>query len=169
MSKIDLYEGIKADLTDLTYIKEDGSTGRVQTVALWRNQPGNYDKENPFLYDAIFIEFLTSNFMESSSKVYQTVDMTVRLHICFNSFKTEDLDVLRLTEAVYMKMQQKQYSYWGVMKRRNEEQNFDHGDIQDFMQDYDCGKGKDYGADQRPNTPATIDNIIITPEITNDL
>lgn len=160
MSKVTLYEGIKAHLEEITAIK---------TVALWRNQIERENVEIPFLYPAVFIEFLTSDYMESSSKVYQTLNMTVRLHICFESYDTEDLTILDLTQQVYEKMQLKQYGYFGAMKRRNEEQNFDHDNVQDFIQDYDCGQAKDFGADARPSTEATIDTIVITPEIETPL
>lgn len=165
MSKIDLYNGIKTALTDLDYTKADGSTDRIKTIALWRNQIEREPTEIPFLYPAVFIEFMPSNYMESSSKAYQSLNMLVRLHICFESYKTEDLDLLKLTQSVYSILQGKQYGYFGVMKRRNEEQNFDHNNVQDFFQDYDCGQGKDYGADSRPTTEATINEIDITTTI----
>lgn len=160
MSKVTLYEGIKAHLEEITAIK---------TVALWRNQIERENVEIPFLYPAVFIEFLTSDYMESSSKAYQTLNLTVRLHICFESYETEDLTILDLTQQVYEKMQLKQYGTFGAMKRRNEEQNFDHDNVQDFIQDYDIGQAKDFGADARPSTNATIDTIVITPEIETPL
>ena len=156
-----IYNGIKLDLTDLSFTKTDNSTERIKTVALWRNQIERENTEIPFLYPAVFIEFLTSNYMESSSKVYQMLDMTVRLHICFETYKTEDLDVLNLTQAVYSKMQLAQYGTSGAMKRRNEEQNFDHSNIQDFIQDYDIGKAHDYAADARNTTEATVTDATI--------
>jgi len=161
MSKKALYEGLKNDI--LAEVPE------IKTVALWRNNLERETEEIPFNFPAVFIEYLTSSFMESSSKAYQTVNMTVRLHICFKSYETEDLTLLDLVQQVYECVQLKQYGYFGVMKRRNEEQNFDHPNVQDFIQDYDCGQGKDYGADKRPTNDATIDTITIIPEITNEI
>lgn len=165
MSKITLYNGIKTALTGLSYTKEDGSTDHLKQVALWRNQLQREPEEKAFLYPAVFIEFLPTNYMEGSSQAHQTVNMTVRLHICFESYKDEDLDVLLLTQAVYSAIQLKQWGYWGKMKRRNEEQDFDHTNKQDFIQDYDCGQSKDFGADKRPSTEGTIDTINITKVI----
>lgn len=164
-----LYNGIKTDLTNLDYVKADGTIERLKHVALWRNQIAREKEEIPFNYPAVFVEFLSSSYMESSSKAYQELTMTVRLHICFESYKDEDLDILRLTQAVYGKMQLAQYDTCGNMKRRNEEQNFDHPNVQDFMQDYDISKAHDYNADRRPSTPATIDTLIITPEIVSEI
>jgi len=169
VSKIDLYNGIVSDLGFVRYIDVNGVEQSIKTIALWRNQIEREAEEIPFLYPAVFIEFLTSNYMESSSKAYQSLELTVRLHICFESYLTQDLDVLQLTQAVYSTMQFKQYGMFGVMKRRNEEQNFDHNNVQDFIQDYSVGTAKDFIADQRPSTPAIIDTIIITPEIVNNL
>lgn len=169
MSDISLYEGVKAELEGLSYTKADGSTDSIKTVALWRNQPWRENKENPVRYPAAFIELMPANFMESSSKAHQTVDMVVRIHLCFESYKDEDLDVLLLKQSVYSALQGKRWSFWGKMKRRNEEKNFDHDNIQDFMQDFDASKGKDYGADERPSTEATISELDITTEIVDDL
>lgn len=161
MSKTALYNGIKTDLTNANI--------GIKTIALWRNQIEREPDEIPFLYPAVFIEFLTSNYMESSSKAYQTLNMTVRLHVCFESYKTEDLDILTLTQEIYSTLQLKAYSsanlHFGVLKRRNEEQNFDHPNIQDFMQDYDVSMAKDYGADARPSQETTVNTLNITPEI----
>lgn len=165
MSKITLYNGIKTALTGLSYTKADNSTEYLKTIALWRNQIQRESEEISFLYPAVFIEFLPTNYMEGSSQAHQSVNMTVRLHICFETYKTEDLDILNLTQEVYSAIQLKQWGYWGKMKRRNEEQDFDHSNVQDFIQDYDCGQGKDFGADKRPSTEGTIDTINITKVI----
>ena len=173
MSKIALYEGIKADLLNLPYTKGDNTEDTIKHVALWRNQIVREPEEIPFLYPAVFIEFLTSNYLESSSKAYQELEMTVRLHICFESYKDEDLDILRLTQTVYSTMQLKAYSssmgYFGVMKRRNEEQNFDHPNVQDFMQDYSVGKAKDYYKDERPSVNGTVDTLVTIKEIVEEI
>ena len=173
MSKIALYNGIKTDLLNLPYTKEDETTDTIKHVALWRNQIAREPEEIPFLYPAVFIEFLTSNYLESSSKAYQELELTVRLHICFESYKDEDLDVLNLTQAVYSAMQLKNYAgtsaYFGSMKRRNEEQNFDHPNVQDFMQDYSVGKAKDYFKDERPSVTGTISTLITNKEIVEEI
>lgn len=137
---------------------------RFKTIELWRNNLARESEEQPFLYPACFIEFMPSNYMELGMGV-QSYDMTVRLHICFESYKDEDIDILRLVDATYAVVQYKSYSIFGKMKRRNEEQNFDHDNVQDYMQDYEAGKGMDYLADKRPTTPVTLTEIdvIVSP------
>jgi len=128
MSKLTLYNGIKADLEAITGIKH---------VALWRNQLEREVQEIPFLYPAIFVEFLPSNYQDKGNKALsQQYDMIVRLHICFESYKDEDTEILTLVDNVWQTVHKKQYGTFGQLLRRNEEQNFDHSNIQDYIQDY---------------------------------
>lgn len=159
MSKLDLYNGVKADLETVSITSSAGNAMSFREIALWRNSQVNEKKEIPFNYPACFIEFLQSDYMELSNGL-QSFNLTVRLHICFKSFETEDTDILKLTDAVYGKIQLKQYSTYGKMKRRNEEQNFDHDQVQDYMQDYWIGNANDFGA-VNTNT-ATLNNTNIT-------
>lgn len=159
MSKIILYEGLKADLLTVSVLKGDGVTPMTfKIVELWRNNIEKYKVEQPFGCPACFIEFLPSNYMELSGGV-QSYDLTVRLHICFESYKDEDADILRLTDAVYAKVQLKQYGYFAKMKRRDEIQDFDHDMIQDYQQDYYAGKANDFGAVITITAPLNDTNI----------
>jgi hypothetical protein len=168
MSKLVLYQGLVTDLGAVRFdrtIEGVVTECSIQTIGLWRNQLERENIEKPFLYPAVFIEFLNPIYMEGSSKVYQTVDMTVRLHVCWESYLDDDLDILNLTQEVYSALQFKCYGTWGAMKRRNEEQNFDHNNVQDFIQDYSVDKGKDFVSDRRPGTDATVNTLIINPSI----
>lgn len=128
MSQLILYTGLKTDLTAIAGIKH---------VALWNNQLERESEEQPFLYPAIFIEFLPSNFRDKGNRASsQEYDLTVRLHICFESYKDEDTDILTLKQNVWQTVHRKQYGVFGNLLRRNEEQNFDHPNIQDYIQDY---------------------------------
>lgn len=128
MSKLTLYNGIKADLEAITGIKH---------VALWRNQLERENEEQPFLYPAIFVEFLPINYQDKGNKAQsQQYDLTVRLHICFESYEDEDTTILTLVDNVWQTIHKKQYGIFGQLLRRNEEQNFDHSNIQDYIQDY---------------------------------
>lgn len=167
--KIDLYNDIKDTLLGAVYVKEDETTDSIKTVALWRNQLRREAEEMPFLMPAVFIEYLPANFTESSSKVFQTVDLTVRLHVCFESKKTEDLDIFHLIDRIHFLVQGLQSSTFGNMKRRAEEQDFDHDNVQDYQMDYLVTQGRDYGADRRPSTPAQVDNLTINAEFDQDL
>lgn len=151
MSQLTLYTGLKADLTAISGVKY---------VALWNNQLERENVEQPFLYPAIFIEFLPSNFRDKGNKASsQEYDLTVRLHICFESYKDEDTDILTLKQNVWQTVHRKQYGVFGNLMRRNEEQNFDHPNIQDYIQDYAT-----LGNDNYTNTlvPHTITDLNTT-------
>lgn len=128
MSKLTLYNSLKTDLLAITGIKH---------VALWRNNLERENVENPFLYPAIFVEFLPSNYRDKGKlAVSQEYDLTVRLRIAFESYKDEDTDVLTLVDSVWQTVQNKQYGTFGKLLRRNEEQDFDHDNVQIYIQDY---------------------------------
>jgi len=128
MSKLTLYNSLKTDLVAITGIKH---------VALWNNQLERENEENPFLYPAIFIEFLPSTFRDKGKfAVSQEYDMIVRLHVCFESYLDEDTTILTLLDSVWQTVHNKQYSTFGKLLRRNEEQNFDHPNVQVYIQDY---------------------------------
>lgn len=167
--KIELYNAIKTALLNAVYVKEDNTTDTIKTVALWRNQLKREAEEMPVKFPAVFIEYLPSNYMEHSSKAYQTVDLTVRLHVCFESKKTEDVDIFHLIDRVHFLVQGLQASNFGNMKRRNEEQDFDHDNMQDYQMDYLVGTGKDWGTDRRPSTTAPVTDVIITAQYDQNL
>lgn len=128
MSKLTLYNSLKTDLTAITGIKH---------VALWNNQLERENEENAFLYPAIFIEFMPSTFRDKGKlAVSQEYDLMVRLHICFESYLDEDTSILTLTDNVWQTVHNKQYGTFGKLLRRNEEQNFDHPNVQVYIQDY---------------------------------
>lgn len=162
MGKLDLYSGLKADLLTVTATKGDNTTMKVHHVALWRNNIEREKQEIPNLFPAVFIELMPADYKELTKGVQQ-YDMIVRLHICFESYKTEDTDMLRLVDAVFAKVHKKQYEYFGELLRIHDEQNYDHDNVQDFIQDYRT-LGKDYGADKRATTNATVTTLEITPD-----
>lgn len=158
--KLILYTGLKADLLTVRSVRSNDKIMQFKTVELWRNNIERENIEQPFLRPACFIEFMTSNYMELGKKLQQC-DMTVRLHIVFESYKDEDADVLALVDSTWKKIQGGQYGFFGVLKRREETQNFDHDNMQDYIQDYDAGKCKDYIDEDL--VPTEINTLTITP------
>lgn len=159
-AKLAIYEGLKPLLLATTAIRADGSVMHIKTVEIWRNNLSREKVEQPKQLPAVFIEFLPTNFKELTGGL-QSYDLTTRLHIVFESYKDEDTDVLKLTDEVYRTTHYSQFGYAGKMKRRSEEQDFDHDNVQDYIQDYDCGKVMEFAADKRPTVEATIEQIIL--------
>ncbi len=153
MSKLTLYNSLKTDLVAINGIKH---------VALWNNQLERENEENPFLYPAIFIEFLPSTFRDKGKfAVSQEYDMTVRLHVCFESYLDEDTTILTLLDSVWQTVHTKQYDIFGKLLRRNEEQNFDHPNVQVYIQDYAT-----LGNDNKTTDTTTA---TLAPVITGDI
>lgn len=162
--KIVIYEGLVTLLNTVSVPRIDASKPNMtfKTVRLYRNDMEREKEENPFLLPAALIELLPSNYMELSNGL-QSYDLTVRIHYIFESYKDEDLDVLNLVDGAFRKIQAKQFGYFGKMKRRNEEQNFDHSNWQDYIQDYDCGRAKDYPTDDKVTT--VLADVVVIPDI----
>lgn len=128
MSKLTLYNSLKTDLTAITGIKY---------VSLWNNQIERENEELAFLYPAIFIEFLPSNYRDKGlAATRQEYDLTVRLRICFEEYKNTEVEILTLTDSVWQTVHKKQYDVFNQLLRRNEEQDFDHDNVQVYIQDY---------------------------------
>lgn len=150
MGKSALYSSLRTDLLTITGVKH---------VSLWNNQIERENVEKPFLYPAIFIQFLPSEYRDLANKAtVQQYDMIVRLHICSESYEDVNTDVLDLADAVWQKVHKKQYGDFGELLRRNEEQNFDHPNVQVYVQDY-----KTLGRDIKTSTlvEATVSPVLI--------
>lgn len=153
MSKLTLYNSLKTDLEAINGVKK---------VFLWNNQLERESEENPFLYPSIGVEFLPSNYRDKGKLASsQEYDLTVRLHILFESYLDEDTSILTLTDSVWQKVHTKQYGVFGKLLRRNEEQNFDHPNVQDYIQDY-ATLGND-------NLTTDTTTTTLTPVITADI
>lgn len=157
-----LYTGVKGLLEAVQVNDQQGRVMRFSVVELWRNNLVREPEDQPFKRRAAFIEFLPSNYMELSNGL-QSYDMTMRVHLIFESYKDEDTDVWILADAAYRALQGKQFGYFGKIKRREEIEDFDHDNVQDYTIDFDCGKAIEY-----PSAPTTveIEGIEITPDIT---
>lgn len=154
MSKLTLYNGLKPDLEAITGIKK---------VFLWNNQLERESEQNPFLYPSIGIEFMPSNYRDKGKQaISQEYDMIVRLHILFESYLDEDTTILTLTDNVWQTVHNKQYGTFGKLLRRNEEQNFDHPNVQDYIQDYST-LGNDNQTEN--TTTATLTPVLNPVEI----
>lgn len=153
MSQLAVYNSIKSQLEAISGVK---------FVGLWNNQIGNENVEHPFLYPAIFVQFTNDNFVEDLKGI-QRYDSVITLHICFESYMDEDTSILTLKDLVFSTMHKNTQTATNTpMYRLAERQNFDHSNVQVYEQDYRTSI-KDFGADQRATTSATI-TILDTPE-----
>jgi hypothetical protein len=162
VSKIATYNGLKADLLNLTYTKQDSTTGKVKFVGLWSNNEEQMDI--PDLLPAIYIEFLPAQYRELTNGI-QDFDIDIKLHIIFESYKDVDLDVLALEDKVFSVVHKKQYGFWGQLIRVSDQQDFDHTNVQEFSQIYRARSCKTYTADNRPTNAVQTAPVVNSTSI----
>jgi uncharacterized protein involved in tolerance to divalent cations len=157
MSKLTLFTSLKTDLEAISGIKK---------VFLWNNQLERESEENAFLYPSIGIEFLPSTYRDKGKLASsQEYDLTVRLHILFESYLDEDATILTLTDTVWQTVHTARYGTFGKLLRRNEEQSFDHPNVQDYIQDYATLGNDNLTTDTTTGTLTPVINATInTPD-----
>jgi hypothetical protein len=153
-----LYTAIKSRLESIASLKY---------VALWNNQFEREDINVSFNYPCAFIDFSDISY-EDRLNGKQNCTMTVNIHIGFESYKTEDTDILTLKQTVNAMLHGKSLANQTRMLRRAETQNFDHTNVQEYIISY-LVTGNDISAMNLPTETATIDTLDITidPIITN--
>lgn len=158
--QLELYNALKTQIETLTTLKY---------VALWNNQ---FERENvniPFGFPCCFIEFADIVYSDLLNGT-QMFSMNVKLHLGFESYKTEDTDILSLKQDLHAKVHTFSQGYNTKLLRREETQNFDHDNVQEYIIAY-AVSGKDYSKSTLPTTEATVDTLVttISPQITNDI
>lgn len=129
-TKKELYLAIKGKLTD-------GAEPIVKHCALYNSQFDNMDSEDTFSFPCAFIEFTQLQWL-TKSEGYQEADAIVRIHIGFESLKTEELDVLDLLETIHAKLQGFNVDLLFTPLDRNfEGQDTNHDNVIVWMMDYD--------------------------------
>lgn len=140
----------------------------IKTVGLWNNQFENEKEENPFLYPCVFIEMQVTEFRELTNGVQQ-FDMILTTHLGFESFKDEDLDILRLKQDLFKVVNRFRHDTFSRLLRVQDRPNYSHSNLQVFETDYRT-TGKDFATDLRPSkdvelTPSFIPIIVQIDEL----
>lgn len=140
----------------------------IKTIALFNNQfihsNGTLQDENSFLYPCVFLQYSQGNFIDLSQGVQQ-YELTITSHLGFESYKTEDLDVLRLKQDLYKVIQRFRNENLSRLTRVSERQDFDHDNIQVYLTDY-LTTGKDFDRDIRPTYQVSPSLILSATTIT---
>lgn len=152
----DLYTELRTELEAITGIKY---------VRLWNNQFEREDVNEAFQYPCCLIEFEPTECRDLLNGVQQ-YDFIVCVHLGFESYKTEDIDILDLKQEVYKVLNRfnSATNMFSYLSRDSETQNFDHDNIQDYQIRFKV-TGKDFDSDTRPNTNATVTDLTINGTI----
>jgi hypothetical protein len=144
-----IYNALKARISTLQSLKY---------VALWNNQFEREDVNVPFNYPCCFIEFPAADYIENLQGQQQGT-MTIALHLGFESYKTEDTDILQLKQDLNQLVHGWSTPYNSKFLRRSEVQSADHTNIQEFIITYTM-QGFDYSASSQPTTEANVNTLI---------
>lgn len=144
-----IYNALKARISTLQSLKY---------VALWNNQFEREDVNVPFNYPCCFIEFPAADYIENLQGQQQGT-MTIALHLGFESYKTEDTDILQLKQDLNQLVHGWSTPYNSRFLRRSEVQSNDHTNVQEFIITYTM-QGFDYSASSAPTTEALVATLI---------
>jgi hypothetical protein len=155
-----IYNQLKARISTLQALKY---------VALWNNQFEREDVNVPFNYPCCFIEFPAADYIENLQGQQQGT-MTIALHLGFESYKTEDTDILQLKQDLNQLVHGWSTPYNSKFLRRSEVQSADHTNIQEFIITYTM-QGFDYSASSAPTTEALVATLITNndPQMEDDV
>jgi len=147
-----IYNQLKARISTLQSLKY---------VALWNNQFEREDVNIPFNYPCCFIEFPSADYIENLQGQQQGT-MSIALHLGFESYKTEDTDILQLKQDLNALIHGWSTPYNSRFLRRSEIQSADHTNVQEFIITYTM-QGFDYSAMDGPTT-----EVLVTTLVTNN-
>ncbi len=146
-AKTDLYQEIKNKLLSET---------DVVHCRLYNSQIDNLEQENTFPFPAVFIEF-NELVYSSRSTGGQVADCLIRLHVCFESLATEDLEILTLMDSIQLALQG--FGVGGVFSSLNrsfEGQDVNHDIIIVWLMDYETRITDNSGHRNNKLTETTI-------------
>ena len=134
----------------------------IKYVGLWNNQFTHENVTVPFNYPCVFIGFNNITYIDLLQGVQQC-NMNVITYLGFESYKTDDIEILKVKQDLYRVVDGWEQGYWSKLQRSNELQNFDHDNVQCYEIVYNV-TGKDFRGDLRPFTPVSA-----TPSFTYEI
>lgn len=155
-----IYNQLKARISTLTALKY---------VALWNNQYEREDVNVAFGYPNCFIEFPDTVYVDNLQGQQQGT-LQINLHLGFESYKTEDTEILQLKQDLNTLIHGWSTPFNSRFLRRSEVQSNDHTNIQEFIITYTM-QGFDYSAMNGPTTEAQVNTLITnnSPQISNNV
>jgi hypothetical protein len=145
-----IYNDLKQRISTLAELKY---------VALWNNQFEREDVNVPFGYPCCFIEFADTSYVDDLN-LRQRGTLQVNIHLGFESYKTEDTDILQLKQDLNELIHGWSTPNNTKFLRRSETQNFDHTNIQDYIISYQV-TGLDVTSVNLPTVDATVSTLIL--------
>jgi hypothetical protein len=148
--QLSIYNDLKQRISTLAALKY---------VALWNNQFEREDVNVPFGYPCCFIEFADTSYVDDLN-LRQRGTLQINIHLGFESYKTEDTDILQLKQDLNELIHGWSTPNNTKFLRRSETQNFDHTNIQDYIISYQV-TGLDVTSVNLPTIDATVSTLIL--------
>jgi hypothetical protein len=148
--QLSIYNDLKQRISTLAELKY---------VALWNNQFEREDVNVPFGYPCCFIEFADTSYVDDLN-LRQRGTLQINIHLGFESYKTEDTDILQLKQDLNELIHGWSTPNNTKFLRRSETQNFDHTNIQDYIISYQV-TGLDVTSVNLPTVDATVSTLIL--------
>ncbi|KKN24456.1 hypothetical protein LCGC14_0894810 [marine sediment metagenome] len=177
-AKLDIFNDIVTALAAVT---------EIETIELWNSQLTNEDREIPFNYNAVFIEFAdipwtTTNQQPSRlgsegdvSKQQKGDGALITLHIAFSPLQDETVSfpiISPIIDKVYFAVQGLDNNFYGPLLRVAERQDTDHDRVIDWQMDFntmifECGELDD-SLTEIPGGTVDVD-VNVDLDIDNDI
>ena len=148
--QLSIYNDLKQRISTLAALKY---------VALWNNQFEREDVNVPFNYPCCFIEFADTSYVDDLN-LRQRGLLQINIHLGFESYKTEDTDILQLKQDLNELIHGWSTPNNTKFLRRSETQNFDHTNIQDYIISYQV-TGLDLSSLNLPTTDANVNTLVL--------
>jgi hypothetical protein len=148
--QLSIYNDLKQRISTLAALKY---------VALWNNQFEREDVNVPFGYPCCFIEFADTSYVDDLN-LRQRGTLQVNIHLGFESYKTEDTDILQLKQDLNELIHGWSTPNNTKFLRRSETQNFDHTNIQDYIISYQV-TGLDVTSVNLPTVDADVNTLVL--------
>ena len=145
-----IYNDLKQRISTLAALKY---------VALWNNQFEREDVNVPFGYPCCFIEFADTTYVDDLN-LRQRGTLQINIHLGFESYKTEDTDILQLKQDLNELIHGWSTPNNTKFLRRSETQNFDHTNIQDYIISYQV-TGLDVTSVNLPTVDADVNTLVL--------
>jgi hypothetical protein len=148
--QLSIYNDLKQRISTLAALKY---------VALWNNQFEREDVNVPFGYPCCFIEFADTSYVDDLN-LRQRGLLQINIHLGFESYKTEDTDILQLKQDLNELIHGWSTPNNTKFLRRSETQNFDHTNIQDYIISYQV-TGLDVTSVNLPTVDADVNTLVL--------
>jgi hypothetical protein len=148
--QLSIYNDLKQRISTLAALKY---------VALWNNQFEREDVNVPFGYPCCFIEFADTSYVDDLN-LRQRGTLQINIHLGFESYKTEDTDILQLKQDLNELIHGWSTPNNTKFLRRSETQNFDHTNIQDYIISYQV-TGLDITSVNLPTVDADVNTLVL--------